>query len=54
VKALKALHLAEPQISAIRTNLERMREVEIDGMAGQRIFHLPDLVAAGFEQVAIE
>src|SRR5436305_5128832 len=54
VKALKALHLAEPQISTIRTNLERTREVEIGGMAGQRIFHLPDLVAAGFEPAAVE
>jgi transcriptional regulator with XRE-family HTH domain len=54
VKAMKALHLAEPQISTIRINLERTREVEIGGMAGQRIFHVPDLVAAGFEPAAVE
>ena len=54
VKAMKALHLAEPQISTIRTNLEQTREVEIGGMAGQRIFHLPDLVTAGFEPAAAE
>ena len=49
MKAMKALHLAEPQISSIRNSLERMREVEIGGIAGQRIFNVPDLVAAGFE-----
>jgi hypothetical protein len=54
VKAMKALHLAEPQISTIRTSLERTREVEIGGMAGQRIFNVPDLVAAGFEPAAAE
>ena len=54
VKAMKALHLAEPQISAIRTSLERAPEVEIGGMAGQRIFHVPDLVAAGFEPATVE
>jgi transcriptional regulator with XRE-family HTH domain len=54
VKAMKALHLVEPQISAIRNNLERMHETEIGGMAGQRIFHVPDLVAAGFEPAAVE
>ncbi len=54
MKAMKALHLAEPQISTIRTNLERTREVEIGGMAGQRIFQVPDLVAAGFEPAAAE
>jgi hypothetical protein len=46
--------LVEPQISTIRTNLERTREVEIGGMAGQRIFHVPDLVAAGFEPADVE
>jgi len=44
--------LAEPQISTIRTNLERTREVEIVVIAGQRIFHVPDLMAAGFEPAA--
>jgi hypothetical protein len=54
VKAMKALHLAEPQISSIRTSLEKADEVEIGGTAGQRIFHVPDLVAAGFEPAAVE
>jgi transcriptional regulator with XRE-family HTH domain len=54
VKAMKALHLGEPQISAIRNNLERMHETEVGGMAGQRIFHAPDLVAAGFEPAAVK
>ncbi len=52
VKAMKALHLAEPQISTIRTSLQQTQEVEIGGRAGQRIFQIPDLVAAGFEPVA--
>jgi hypothetical protein len=51
---MKALHLAEPQISTIRISLERTREVEIGGMAGQRIFNVPDLVAAGFEPATAE
>jgi transcriptional regulator with XRE-family HTH domain len=54
VKTMKALHLAEPQISTIRTSLEQTREVEIGGMAGQRIFHVLDLVAAGFEAATAE
>jgi hypothetical protein len=54
VKAMKALHLAEPQISTIRISLEQTREVEIGGMAGQRIFNVPDLVAAGFEPATAE
>jgi hypothetical protein len=52
VKAMKALHLAEPQISTIRNNLQQTQEVEIGGRAGQRIFQIPDLVAAGFEPVS--
>ena len=50
--AMKALHLAEPQISTIRKSLQQTQEVEIGGRAGQRIFQIPDLVAAGFEPVA--
>jgi transcriptional regulator with XRE-family HTH domain len=51
VKAMKALHLAEPQISTIRKSLQQTQEVEISGRAGQKIFQIPDLVAAGFEPV---
>jgi hypothetical protein len=49
---MKALHLAEPQISMIRNSLEHTKEAEIGGRSGQRIFQVPDLVAAGFEPVA--
>lgn len=52
VKAMKALHLAEPQISTIRNKLQPTQEVEIGGRAGQRIFQISDFVAAGFEPVA--
>lgn len=50
-KTLKALHLPEPQISAIRKSLENDGEVQIGGSSGgvNRIFSAPDLVAAGFE-----
>lgn len=51
VKAMRALHLPEPQITSIRARLERTHEMEVSGLAGQRIFHVPDLVAAGFEAV---
>jgi predicted XRE-type DNA-binding protein len=56
VKTMKALHLAEPQISSIRKSLENGGEVEIGGrMTGaQRIFKFPDLVAVGFEAAATE
>jgi predicted XRE-type DNA-binding protein len=56
VKTMKALHLAEPQISNIRKSLENGGEVEIGGrMTGaQRIFKFPDLVNAGFEAAATE
>ena len=53
VKAMKALHL-ESQIPTIRTHLESTHEVEIGGRTGQRIFHAPDLVAAGFEPATVE
>jgi transcriptional regulator with XRE-family HTH domain len=53
VKAMKALHL-ESQIPTIRANPERTDEVEIGGRAGHRIFHVPDLVASGFEPATVE
>lgn len=52
IKAMKALHLAETQITSVTTSLERTSEVEIGGISGtlgHRIFNAPDLVAAGFE-----
>jgi len=51
---MKALHLADHQISAIRKNLESADKAEVGGIAGQRVFSAPDLVAAGFEAVATE
>ena len=55
-KTLKTLHLPEPQISAIRKNLENGGEVQIGGSGGgvDRIFSAPDLVAAGFEATDVE
>ena len=51
MKAMKVLHLPEPQISAIRKGLESPGEVLIGGSVGgaNRIFSTPELVAAGFE-----
>ena len=49
LRALRGLHIAEPQISAIRNDVEKAGETEIGGIAGQRIFSAPDLVAVGFE-----
>ncbi|MGD0824572.1 MAG: XRE family transcriptional regulator [Terriglobales bacterium] len=56
VKTMKAMHLAEPQISSIRKSLENGGEVEIGGRVtgAQRVFRFPDLVAAGFEAAATE
>jgi len=50
-RTLKALHLPEPQISAIRKSLESGGEVQVGGSSGpvRRIFSAPDLAAAGFE-----
>jgi DNA-binding XRE family transcriptional regulator len=55
MKAMKALHLAESQIAAIRKNVEEAGKTEISGVAGhQKVFSAPDLVAAGFEATAPE
>ena len=50
-KTLRALHLAEPQISDVRKNLENVGQTEIGGRSrfADRVFNVPDLVAAGFE-----
>lgn len=53
-KTMKALHLAESQISAVRKNLENAGRTEIGGIAGQRVFGVADLIAAGFEAVVGE
>jgi hypothetical protein len=52
---MKALHLADAQISAIRKSLETTDKTEIGGIGGaQRVFNAPILVAAGFESAAAE
>jgi transcriptional regulator with XRE-family HTH domain len=51
VRTMKALHLDEPHISNIRRTLENGGEVEIGGRRAQRLFGVPQLVAAGFEAV---
>lgn len=48
-KTLKALHLGEPQISAIRQTLEADSSTQIGGRSARRVFSIPDLIAAGFE-----
>lgn len=49
-KAMKALHLPDAQISAVRANLENTGQTEIAGVAGHpKVFSAPDLIAAGFE-----
>jgi DNA-binding XRE family transcriptional regulator len=51
LRTLKALHVAEPQISSIRKGLDNNDVIEIGGRVSgvQRIFKFPDLIAAGFE-----
>lgn len=52
VKTMKAMHLAEPQISAVQRNIENGGGTEIGGRGVPRIFDLPALMEAGFEAVA--
>ena len=55
VKTMKALNLSEPQISDTRKGLENPGEVLIGGRTGgNRLFNVPDLVAAGFEATSTE
>jgi transcriptional regulator with XRE-family HTH domain len=54
VKTMKALHLAEPQISAVQMNVENSGGTEIGGRGVPRIFDLPALMEAGFEAVTSE
>jgi predicted XRE-type DNA-binding protein len=51
-KTLKALHVAEPQIAAVRKSLEENNLTEIGGRFAQRIFSVPDLISAGFEAIS--
>ena len=55
IKSMRALHLPEPQISAIKKNLENGVETQIGGIGpGVRSFDARDLVAAGFEAATTE
>jgi hypothetical protein len=49
MKTLKALHVPEPQISALQTILEDGESVDVGGKFAQRVFSAADLIAAGFE-----
>jgi DNA-binding XRE family transcriptional regulator len=56
-RAMKALHLPERQIAAIRECLESdAGSIEIGGSGPsiKRVFSVPELVAAGFEEAAAE
>ena len=56
-KTMRALHLLERQIAGIRENLEKNAgSIEIDdgGLSITRVFSVPDLVAAGFEETKME
>lgn len=49
IKTLKALHVSEPQIFAVRNSLEKETLTEIGGRIARRVFSEEDLIAAGFE-----
>jgi hypothetical protein len=54
---MRALHLPEVQIASTRESLEgNAGGIEIGGSGGsiKRVFNVPDLVAAGFEETATE
>jgi hypothetical protein len=56
-KTMRALHLPERQIGSIRENLENNAgSIEIGGSGPSitRVFGVPDLVAAGFEEARME
>jgi transcriptional regulator with XRE-family HTH domain len=57
-KAMRALHLPEAQISSIKASLQtsagRIEEVGGSASGIQRVFTIPDLVAAGFEEASTE
>jgi hypothetical protein len=56
-KALRALHLPDTQIASIRASLEKSTgRIEIGGSGPpiQRVFSIPHLVEAGFEEMGGE
>jgi len=56
VKTMKTLNISEPQIADIRKSLESPGSEVLIGSrtGGDRIFNVPDLVAAGFEAASTE
>jgi transcriptional regulator with XRE-family HTH domain len=48
-RTLRALHVPDSQISAVRKTLEETLMTEIGGRLARRVFSEPDLIAAGFE-----
>jgi DNA-binding XRE family transcriptional regulator len=57
-KTMKALHLPEPQVASIMESFEQTgaHQVEVGGSGPSinRVFSVPDLVAAGFEEASTE
>jgi transcriptional regulator with XRE-family HTH domain len=51
LKTLKALHVPESQISAVRKSLEEGSVTEIGGRFARKVFSAPDLIAVGFEAI---
>ena len=57
IKAMRALRVPERQIAGIRKSLEENAgRIEIGGsaLAIERVFSVPDLVTAGFEEMDVE
>jgi transcriptional regulator with XRE-family HTH domain len=52
-RAMRALHLPEAQIASIKASLERI-EIGGSGSSIERVFSIPDLVAAGFGEANTE
>ena len=53
---MKALHLPEPQVTNIRESLKNSAgsiEIGGSGRSIKRVFSVPDLVAAGFDETTI-
>ena len=55
-RTMRALHLSEPQVTDIRESLKNSAgsiEIGESGRSIQRVFSVPDLVAAGFDETTI-
>jgi transcriptional regulator with XRE-family HTH domain len=56
-KAMRALHLSERQIASVREYLEKnagRTEIGGSGPSSTRVFSIPDLIAAGFEEATAD